>query len=121
MEFVPTIAMAILTLKIIDFIRYARAVDVNGMVSQLAAWAAGVVVALLVAQTVWSDGIQIGGSNMHKLGFWSLVFYGLSAGSTASLAKDTLKAVDNSNSAAIPTLVPPARTVTHADGPRDVG
>lgn len=119
-EFVPSLAMAVLTLKIVDFARYARAGDLNGVFTQLASWIAGVVVVLLVAQTTWSDGIQIGGTNMHKLGFWSLVFYGLSAGSTASLGKDTLKAVDNTNSAAIPTLIPP-RVQTSADGPRDVG
>lgn len=119
MEFIPAVAMTVLILKVIDFIRYCRAADVNGVLTQLAAWVAGVVVILLVAQTAWADGLKVGDMNLHTLGFWSLVFYGLSAGSTASLAKDTLKAVDNSNSAAIPTLVP-MRTQREAL-PREVG
>lgn len=119
MEFVPSLAMIVLTVKIIDFLRYARAADLNGVLTQLFAWIAGVIVVLLAAQTDWASGISIGDENLHTLGFWSLVFYGLSAGSSASLAKDTLKAVDNSNSAAIPTLVPTSRKPT--DSPTEVG
>jgi hypothetical protein len=120
MEFLPVVAMAALILKLIDFLRYCRAADVNGITTQLAAWIAGVLVVLLVAQTDWADGISIGDMSLGTLGFWSLVFYGLSAGSTASFVKDTLKAVDNSNTAAIPVLVPAARARAN-DGPNEVG
>jgi hypothetical protein len=120
MEFVPAIAMAALILKLIDFLRYLRAADVNGICTQLAVWVAGVVVVLLVAQTDWADGIAVGDQNLHTLSFWSLVFFGLSVGSGASFAKDISKAVDNTNSAAIPTLVPTGeRRATSA--PKDVG
>lgn len=119
-EFIPVIAMGALTLKLIDFLRYVRAADINGICTQLAAWIAGVVVVLLVAQTDWADGISVGDMNLHTLGFWSLVFYGLSAGSGASLVKDSLKAVDNTNSAAIPTLVPTGERRA-VSAPKDVG
>jgi hypothetical protein len=118
-EFIPVIAMGALTIKVIDFLRYLRAGDMNGVLTQLCAWVAGVIVVLLVAQTTWADGIGVGDQSLATLGFWSLVFYGLSAGSGASLAKDTLKAVDNSNSAAIPTLVPDRRR--HPITKEDVG
>lgn len=120
MDFIPVVAMAALTLKLIDFLRYVRAADVNGITTQLASWIAGVVVVLLVAQTDWADGITIGDMNLHTLGFWSLVFYGVSAGSAASLGKDTLKAVDNTNSAVIPVLVPTPERPSPAT-PKDVG
>lgn len=117
MEFVPVVAMAALTLKVIDFLRYLRAGDMNGVLTQLAAWIAGVLVVLLVAQTNWSDGIAIGDMNLAALGIWSQIFFGLSAGSGASFIKDTLKAVDNTNSAAIPILVQrkPGRPIEPAD------
>lgn len=120
MEFVPVVAMAALTLKLIDFLRYCRAADLNGIFTQLASWVAGVVVVLLVAQTTWAHGIAIGDSNLGKLGIWSLIFYGLSAGSGASAVKDVIKAVDNTNSAAIPVLLPAARRVND-EGPKEVG
>lgn len=109
MEFVPALAMAALTFKVVDFLRYLRAADLNGALTQLCAWVAGVIVVLLVARTSWADGIAVGDMNLGTLNFWSLVFYGLAAGSAASVAKDTLKAVDNTNSAAIPTLLPAGR------------
>jgi hypothetical protein len=120
MEFLPVVAMAALIYKCTDFLRYVRAGDSNGVTTQLFVWLAGVVVVILVAQTAWADGIKIGDMNLHSLGIWSLVFYGLSAGSGASLTKDTLKAVDNTNSAAIPTLVPTAGRKP-VSAPRDVG
>jgi hypothetical protein len=118
-EFVPVVAMGILILKLIDFLRYLRAGDMNGVLTQLATWLAGVIVVLLVAQTSWADGIGVGDQSLATLGFWSLVFYGLSVGSGASLVKDTQKAVDNTNSAAIPTLVPDRRR--HPVTKEDVG
>lgn len=118
MEFVPAVAMLALILKVIDFLRYAKAGDLNGVLTQLITWVAGVLVLLLVAQTNWADGITIGDTVLSKLGFWSVVFAGLSLASTASLAKDTLKSVDNSNSSAIPTLLDagPQNRTPHQNG-----
>jgi hypothetical protein len=42
--------------------------DVNGILTQLAAWIAGVVVVLLVAQTDWADGIAIGDMSLEHAG-----------------------------------------------------
>lgn len=123
MEFLPSVAMVALIIKVIDFLRYARARDINGVFTQASTWVAGVIVLLLVSQTEWAAHMDIGGFALSRLGFWSQVFYGLSAASLASVAKDTLKAVDNTNSAQIPTLLPtrrPTRLPANADT-RDVG
>jgi hypothetical protein len=103
--------MVALIVKVIDFLRYARAGDLNGVGTQVCTWVSGVVVLLLVSQTEWAARMDIGGFPLSRLGFWSQVFYGLSAASVASVAKDTLKAVDNTNSAQIPTLLPTRRVV----------
>jgi len=111
MEFVPVVAMGLLIIKLIDFFRYLAAYprtrDLNGIVTQLVAWIAGVVVLLLVANTSWAPNIVIGGFALSKLGFWSLVFYGMATASGASLTNDLRKALDNHQSAAVPTLVGP--------------
>jgi hypothetical protein len=106
MEFLPAVAMMALIVKVIDFGRYARAGDINGVVTQLVAWAAGVIVLLLVSRTTWADGITVGDRALSTLNFWSVFFAGISISSAASLVKDTLKSVDNHNSSAIPTLLP---------------
>lgn len=120
MEFLPVVAMAALTLKAIDLLRYLRAADVNGVLTQLCAWIAGVVIVVLVAQTDWANGIPVGDMNLASLNIWSLIFYGMAAGSAASVTKDALKAVDNSNSAAIPTLMSTGRHRAPSE-PKDVG
>lgn len=107
MEFVPIVAMTALIVKLIDFLRYAVARDRNGVATQITAWAGGVIVFLLVAQTAWADGIPIGSRPLSRLSVWSLVFAGMTLGSMGSVIKDTLKSVDNHNSSVIPTLLPP--------------
>ncbi len=104
-EFVPVLAMAAITLKGLDFVRYLRSGDANGTLTQLSSWIISVVVVLLVAQTDWADGIAVGDQSLGTINFWSVLFVGLSVGSGASFIKDTLKSVDNSNSSAIPVLV----------------
>jgi hypothetical protein len=116
MEFLPIAAMAILTVKLIDFLRYARAVadpatratGINGVVTQLMAWTAGVAVMLLVSHTAWAGEVLLGSYPLSKLGFWSFVFYGMSTASVGSLAVDFKKALDSSQSAVIPALVEPS-------------
>ena len=121
-DFIPAVAAIALIVKVIDFLRYARAGDTNGMFTQLCVWLAGVAVVLLLAQTAWASEINIGDIALSSLGFWSQVFYGLSIGSLGSTFKDGLKAIDNSNSTAIPTLLP-ARGAAHTTDTvrRDIG
>lgn len=115
MDFVPAVAMLALVLKVIDFLRYATNRDANGVITQLITWCAGIVALTLVAHTTWAGGIMVGGVALAKLGFWSQFFAGLTVSSGASLAKDALKAVDNHNSAAIPTLLPSGPNPPGAD------
>jgi hypothetical protein len=112
MEFAPTAAMIALIIKVIDFVRYLKNGDINGVVTQLAVWIAGVVTVILVARTAWAPAISIGGRALSQLNIWSLIFAGLTVASFASIGKDTLKSIDNHNSSAIPTLL--------ATGPRTV-
>lgn len=107
MEFIPAAAMLALVAKVVDFLRYATNRDSNGVTTQAIAWAGGVVVAFLVAQTDWASAIRIGDKPLSSLGIWSLVFAGLTFGSGASLVKDTLKSVRRENTPKIPTLLPP--------------
>lgn len=120
-EFVPAVAMLALVLKVVDFLRYAKAGDLNGVVTQLIVWISGVAVLLLVAQTTWASTISVSGVTLSHLSFWSVVFAGFTVSSGASLVKDTLKAVDNTNSAALPTLLPPGPASPPANPPAAAG
>ncbi len=121
MEFVPAIAMVALIKKLVDFVRYAKNGDINGIVTQIVAWAAGIAIFFLAAQSDWADGIEIGDRALSVLNGWSLVLAGATFGSVASTAQDLFKSVDNTNSAAIPTLLQPSGTHPRTGVAKDVG
>lgn len=108
-EFVPALALAALVLKVINLFQYLKARDVNGVGTQLSVWVAGVGALLLVAQTQFAAEIPIGELTLAQLGVWDVIFAGLSLGSTASVVYDVgYKALDNHNSAKVPTLFSPS-------------
>lgn len=107
MDFVPAVAMIALIVKLVDFARYLRAGDLNGVVTQLAAWTAGAVGMLLMSKTVWATAVPVNGTPLNQLGVWSIVFAGVTLASSASAFNDIKSAIDNTDSAAVPTLLPP--------------
>jgi hypothetical protein len=106
MEFVPLVALGVLLLQVVNLIKYIRARDANGITTILAAWVAGLVVVLLVAQTDFAEGFSVGGNqSLADLNFASLVFIGLTIASVGGYLVDIKKAVDTSDSAKVPPLV----------------
>ncbi len=109
MEFVPIGVMLATVGKVVDFVRYVRAGDRNAIAIQILAWAAGFGVVALAAQTPWAAGLDFGGFTLDRLNLASQLLVGISIGSSMSLVADFKKAVDNSQSAAVPPLLgPPA-------------
>src|SRR5437660_754661 len=104
MEFVPMVALLLLIKKFVDFLRMVSGRDFSGIVTQLVVWSSGVGALFLAAQTQWAEGISIGDRPLSHLTAWSIVFVGLTLGSTASVVSDFTKAVDNSDSAKRPPL-----------------
>jgi hypothetical protein len=107
MEFVPLIVLTALIKKIVDTVKYLVAGDVNAVVTQFLAWAAGIALAFVAANSDWGDTIMVNGQTLGGLNGWSLAFVGINLASLAGFGWDTLKAIDNTNSAAVPTLLAP--------------
>ena len=115
MQFVPLVAAIALIWKIVDFAKLVRARDVNGIVTQAVVWVAGVAIFFLLASTDYATGIRIGGVVLAHLNGPSLILIGLSAGSSAAVGYDFKRAVDHSDSATMPPLIPTApSTITTA-------
>lgn len=102
MDFVPIIAVVALVWKVVDFVKYLRARDVDGALTQGVVWAAGVLAVFLLSGTNFAGGIVLGDVAVSAMNWQSLVLVGLSIGSSASALVDFKKAVDNSDSAAVP-------------------
>lgn len=104
MEVWPTVMLGALVWKFVDFLKYLRAADWNGVGTQIVAWVAGVGAVFLVAQTEFAHGIDVGGRALSVLPGWDLLVLGLMATSLLSAAYDVKKSIDNSDSAAVPPL-----------------
>lgn len=118
----PVAALALLgalVTKVVDFARQVRAKDWNAAVTQLVAWGAGIAGAFLLAASDFAGRItfdQLGGYALEDLNGASLTFLGMSVLSVFSKLVDVQKAVDGSQSAAVPPLLadktlPPAAVV----------
>jgi hypothetical protein len=70
------------------------------------AWIAGVVAVVLYAQTAWANGIVFNDISLADMNFASLLVIGLGIGSVGSVVTDVIQARDNTDSAAVPPLVP---------------
>lgn len=109
--FLPAVAMVALLWKLVDVLKACtnwKAGGKNTVVTQLIVWVGGVVVVFLFAQTDWAGSIQIGDAHLGALNIWSQLAVGLSLGSVTSVAFDAKKAVDPSDSARTPELLPPS-------------
>lgn len=106
MDFAPLLAAIALIWKIVDTVKYLRAGNRDAVFTQLGVWFAGVGVVLLLAATDFANGIEVAEFSMDKLNIASLILLGLTIGSSASVAVDLKKAIDNSDSAAVPASKP---------------
>lgn len=105
MEFIPLVQMAVLVFALINFLKFIREGNTNGWFTQLVVWVAGVLVVMLVAQTDFAEGIVIGDMSLASMNTWSLIFVGLTIASLATFGTEVKKALDGSDSAAMPQLL----------------
>lgn len=115
MPFVPLLVLLALVKKLVDFVRFVKARDGWSVATQVVAWLAGIGVVMMAAHTAWAHTLVFGDVSLAGMGAWSQVFAGIAVGSAGSVLKDAVAAVDNTQSAAVPSLATPAQ---HADGVR---
>jgi hypothetical protein len=97
-----------LILKLVDFLKYLRNADWNGVVTLLLGWVAGVVAIQMIRLTDWDKEIKIGALSVDQLDFQSQLVLGFVATSVAAVIYDFKKAVDNTDTASTPRLGPDA-------------
>jgi hypothetical protein len=102
-----SVILGAFVLKLVDFIKYLRNSDWNGVVSLLITWVVGLVAVQVFIATQWGDEIRVGAHTLGELDGTSKLVLGLVIPSLASLLYDVKKAVDNTDSAATPPLVKP--------------
>lgn len=108
MGFVPLAVFGALVWKFVDFLKALTNRDWNTVVTQLVVWVAGIAAVMLFAHSDFAANISVmdGGMTLATLGGVGQLIVGLSAASLVSVGVDVKKALDNSDSAAQPPLVP---------------
>ena len=118
MDFVPLLVLSAVVKKVVDTLKYATNGDVNALVTQVVTWVTGMVMTWIGANADISKDLAVNGVALGSLNGWSQVLVGFVLASTAAVGWDTMKAIDGSNSAVVPSLLnklPAART--HEDHP----
>ncbi len=109
-----TLLMGLLAFKATDLVKYlvasfrrdGRQDGLNGLITLVVGSGLGIGVAFLMANTAWSSEIQLGNQTLATLPGTSLVVLGLVLTSVASFLFDGKKAIDRTDSASTPKLLP---------------
>lgn len=106
MEIVTVAGLTALVLKLVDVAKQLTAGATRPAITQAIAWAIGTAVAVLAAEADITAGMSLA-EGMPPLGAMdlaSLTLVGFSLGSAGGVVVDFKKAVDNTDSAAVPPL-----------------
>jgi hypothetical protein len=104
MEFLTMILLIFLAMKLVDVVRYIANADMNGVITQLLSWLAGILVVYLPVWTGWTTEFIIDDT-------WTRILWGVLIGSGAAAAHDLLKALAKTwgySALVVPRNTPPA-------------
>jgi hypothetical protein len=96
-------------LKLVDLLKYLLKQDWSGVVTLGLTWVVGFCAVQAFIETQWGDEVKIGDETLDQLNTVSKIVFGLVAPAVAALLYDAKKAVDNSDTAATPRLLPSKR------------
>lgn len=97
---------------LVDFVKYVRARDTNGWVTQLAVWLSGIGVVLLLKVSDFADTFTVGTITLENANAGTQILAGLGLGSAAMLANEFKQAIDRTDTAVKPDLVSAGGTTT---------
>jgi len=100
------VALGSIAYTLVNFIRYVRVTDWSSVVSQLLAWGAGVCATILVAHTDLAAAFTFGGKNLGQIGWLAQFLVGLAAASSIGVVYQFTKAVDATQNAKVPSILP---------------
>jgi hypothetical protein len=102
--------MAAVAKKFVDFVRQLKGRDTSAVLTQLLAWASGIVVVYHAAHVDFASAVQFANIQLDQMGLFTQTVLGVLVGSVGSVVKDGLKAVDNTQTEASPALVNGTKT-----------
>ena len=98
------VALGTVAYTVVNFIRYALVTNWSSVFSQILAWAAGVTMTFVVAHTDLASAFTFGSKNLGQISGGSQFLVGLAAASSIGIVYQFTKAIDSTQSAAVPSL-----------------
>lgn len=114
--FITTAGALGLVKAVVDFVKYIRAGNSNGWVTQLVVWLAGIGTVLLLKVSDFGDTFTVGDIVLDTANVGTVILAGLGLGSAAMLVNEFKVALDRTDSAVKPNLIGErysTPTVTH--------
>jgi hypothetical protein len=109
-EFVPILVLALVVYTLLNLVKYLRASDWNAVITLVAGWVIGSLAVFLVGESSWGSTVTVGGTQtLDQLSFIDTLLVGLVVVSVGSAVYDLKKSFDNTDTAAVPTLLPPPK------------
>lgn len=109
MDIAPLVLLTTVLWKLIDFGSLVANLKENkaAAVKQATAFVGGVVAVVLASHASLFDQFNVNGLSLTQLDLGSQIFLGLGIASLAGVGVDIKQAIDNTDSAAKPPLLPP--------------
>jgi hypothetical protein len=98
------VALGTVAYTIVNFIRFALVTDWSSVYSQILAWVIGVATTFAVAHTDLAPAFMFGNKNLSQISGGSQFLVGLAAASSIGIVYQFTKAIDSTQSAAVPSL-----------------
>ncbi len=108
MTFSALTAVGTLVFTFVNFLTYifGKPMNVNGIVTQLIAWAAGIAAIFIASATQLAPQVSFGSEKLSTMDFWTKLFIGLIATSILSTVNEVKKAIDSNDTARKNPIVP---------------
>lgn len=106
MPVLPLAAMGTIVFCLMNFLKSLTSKNFKAAVTQVIAWISGVITVALAAHTDYASGVSFGDLSLEKLNGPSQIFLGLIASSILGTVHEIKKAIDTSDSAKQPPLIP---------------
>lgn len=105
MEAIGLAALIAIIWKVVDFLRFLTSGAFNAAVTQASVWLSAIAVALLAREAEPFSTIGVVGTTFGDLSTPAIILFALGLGSAASGVVDFKKAIDGTDSAAVPPLL----------------
>lgn len=105
----PVALLGALGYTLVNLVKFARAGDLDGVVTTVGSWLVGFLLVAVGAHAGLTENFVVPGLDvaLGQLDWWSQLLLGASMLSLLGVVYDFKKALDSSDSAKVPTLLPP--------------